>query len=325
MLIPNKPEVELPKKFTEINLESLRVTGVEDIVANLWLQIKMKTEVSKIKNELSSKFSLSLPSIERLVSGRSSLPLDFIKEIIEKWKDICRPTEEKYNTILRLIEENSKFKGESNSTPVTLPQVLNPKLSYLIGALRDGSLPEVYNNQYEVQFSQQNKEWLEKVIVPTIKEVFGITTRVESYRNQTARVKIYSKPIYLFIKKFFEYPERLQVTWEVPKIIRSSPPEIKKWFIRGFFDSEGEINVRQKRVVIHHSWNGRKPVVLEQLHEILSNEFGIRSKVSKPHKEKNFPSFDLIITKENVWSFYQKIGTCHPEKILKFQLWRSSS
>jgi len=78
-------------------------------------------------------------------------------------------------------------------------------------------------------------------------------------------------------------------------------------------------------VVIHHSWNGQKPLVLEQLQEILLKEFGIQSKVSKPHKEKNFPSFDLTITKENVWLFYQKIGTSHPEKIFKFQLWKGSS
>lgn len=323
-LIPNKPEIELPKKFTEINLEELRVTGVEEIIRNLWIQIKTKVEVSEIKNELIKKFSLSLPSIERLVSGRSSMPLNFVREIVEIWKKICNPSQEKYTETIKLIEENSKFKGGSNSIPIVLPKVLNPKLSYLIGALRDGSLPEVYNNQYEIQFSQQNTEWLEKVIVPTIEDVFRIKTKVESYGNQIPRIKIYSKPIYFFIKKFFEYPERLQVTWTVPKLIINSPSEIKKWFIRGFFDSEGEINIKQKRIVIHHSWNGQTPTVLEQLKEILLKDFDIESKVSKPHKEKGFLSFDLRISKENVWLFYQKIGTSHPEKILKFSIMEES-
>ena len=273
----------------------------------------------QIKAELAQKFSLSIPSVERLVSGRSSLPLAFVKEIVKKWKEVCVPSEEKYQYILSLIEEKSIIKGDTNSKPVNLPKSLNPQLAYLLGALRDGSLPAVYNNQYEVQFSQKNKEWLEKTIVPLIEKAFKIKAKVESYGNQTRRVKIYSKPIYFFIKKFFEYPERLQVTWEVPFLIRTSPLEIKRWFVRGFFDAEGEINVKQKRIVIHHSWAGTFPVVLIQLQEMLE-EFGIESKVSGPHEEKNFPSFDLRIMRDNVRLFYEKIGTSHPEKVIKFQL-----
>lgn len=325
--IPGEPKIKLPINIiTELTLEDLRVTGIENVLRNLWIQIKQKTEVFEIKKKLSQEFNLSIPSIERLLSGRSSLPVKFVKEVYKIWNDICNPSEEKIKEINELLNELSIFKGNSNSTPVELPKFLTPKLAYLIGSLRDGSLPEVYNNQYEIQFSQQNTEWLEHVIIPLIEDVFKIKTVVKSYGDQTPRVKIYSKPIYIFIKEIFEHPERLQVTWEVPTLIRNSPAEIKKWFIRGFFDSEGEINIRQKRLVIHHSWNGQNPIVLEQLQKILLNDFKIESKISKPHKEKNFPSFDLIISKQNVWLFYKKIGTSHPEKISKFQLlWKSLS
>lgn len=321
----DKPKIELPNILTELSLEDLRITGVESIIRNLWIQVKQKIEVSEIKKKLSQKFNLSNSSIERLISGRGSLPIRFAKEICEIWKKTCNPSQEKIKQIEEILDELSVFKGNSNSTPVELPKFLTPKLAYLIGSLRDGSLPEVYNNQYEVQFSQKNTEWLEHVIIPIIEDAFKIKTGTKSYGEQTPRVRIYSKPIYIFIKRFFEHPKRLQVMWEVPTLIRNSPAEIKKWFIRGFFDAEGEINIKQKRIVIHHSWNGQDPIVLKQLQKILLKNFGINSKISKPHKERKFPSFDLTMSKENVWSFYQKIGTSHPEKITKFRLWKSLS
>lgn len=316
--IPEEPKIRFTGRLEELKLEKLRITDGMT-VRNLWIQIKERKEVLEIKKQLSKKFGLSLSSIERLVSGRGSISIEFVNEVLELWKIYCKPSDEKVKQVVSELEENSIIKGNSNSTPVVLPKFLTPKLSYLIGSLRDGSLPEVYNNQYEIQFSQLNVEWLENVIKPTIKDVFGFETEVEKYGNQTPRIKIYSKPVYFFIKKFFDCPERLQVTWEIPKIIRNSPLEIKKWFIRGFFDSEGEVNIKQKRITIHHSWDGTIPIVLEQLKNILENDFQIKSKVSKPHKEKNFPSFDLRIRKEDIWLFYDKIGTCHSEKEKKFQ------
>lgn len=323
--IPEEPKIKLPEKIRRFKDENLRIVQTGTTVRNLWTQIKEKTEVTEIKQQLSQEFDLSIPSIERLVSGNSSLPLKFVLKILKIWQEIVKPDEEKVSQVTKFIEENAIFKGNSNSKPIKLPKYLTPQLSYLIGTLRDGSLPRVYNNEYEVQFSQLNTKWLETLIVPLVEKIFGVKTRIESYNRQTPRVKVYSKPIYTFIKNFFEHPESLQVTWEVPKLIQTSPLKIKGWFIRGFFDSEGEINLRQKRITIHHSWDGESPVVLEQLQKIFEEDFNIKSKVSKPHKEKNFPSFDLRITKENVLWFYQKIGTSHPEKLEKFQkFWNPS-
>lgn len=323
--IPDEPKINLPQKFKKFEGENLRAIQIGTTVRNLWIQIKQRTDVSEIKRELSKEFGLSVSSIERLVSGGSSLPLKFVFKILEVWQEVVKPDKNKLHQVLQFIEENSVFKGNSNSKPVRLPEHLTPQLSYLIGSLRDGSLPEVYNNEYEIQFSQLNIDWLETVITPLIEKIFGIRVKVTSYGDQTPRIRIYSKPIYIFIKNFFEHPERLQVSWEIPNLIRSSPAEIKKWFIRGFFDSEGEINIRQKRLTIHHSWNGEIPLVLKQLHEILYQDFNIKSKISKPHKEKNFPSFDLRMDKENALLFYQNIGTSHPEKIKKFQIFMEPS
>jgi len=219
---PDKPRVKLPNIFLELASEDLRVTGVEKTIRCLWTKIKQKTGINEIKSYLSQKFNLSISSIERLISGRSSIQCSFVREIYEIWKETCKPSIMEIQQIENLLE-NSRFKGNSNSIPVLLPKFLTPKLAYLIGALRDGSLPQVYNNQYEIQFSQKNVEWLKQMIVPLIKQVFKINAKIQCYGKQTPRVKVYSKPIYVFIKKVFEHPEKLQVTWEVPSLIRNSP------------------------------------------------------------------------------------------------------
>jgi hypothetical protein len=41
--IPGEPKIKLPINIiTELTLEDLRVTGIENVLRNLWIQIKQK-------------------------------------------------------------------------------------------------------------------------------------------------------------------------------------------------------------------------------------------------------------------------------------------
>jgi hypothetical protein len=68
---------------------------------------------------------------------------------------------------------------------------LSEKLAYLAGVLRDGSLPTPYNNQYEIQVSQDNIIWLEKVKEMLHKLFPEKKLKVIKYGKQTPRIKIY--------------------------------------------------------------------------------------------------------------------------------------
>jgi len=83
---------------------------------------------------------------------------------------------------------------------------ISKKLSYVAGILRDGSLPKPYNNQYEIQVSQDNMEWLEKAKEILQKLFPKKKIKISKYGKQTPRIKIYSKEIYQNLVELFEYP-----------------------------------------------------------------------------------------------------------------------
>ena len=203
---------------------------------------------------------------------------------------------------------------------------ISKNLSYVAGILRDGSLPKPYNNQYEIQVSQDNMEWLEKAKEILQKLFPKKKIKISKYGKQTPRIKIYSKEIYQNLVELFEYPGT-QNKWEIPSFIRNGSKEIKKWFIKGFFDAEGEVPLSRQNskykvwIRFHHSWDGDKCTVLEQLKEMLEKEFNIQcGNVSGPKKEKRFPSFDLAIYGENVHKFFKQIGTFHPKHIERLNM-----
>jgi len=203
---------------------------------------------------------------------------------------------------------------------------ISKNLSYLAGILRDGSLPKPYNNQYEIQISQDDIEWLESVKYKLQNLFPEKKIQIVKYGKQTPRIKIYSKEIYQKLINLFEYPGS-QCKWEIPLIIRNGSKETKKWFIKGFFDAEGEVPLsKQNRkykvwIRFHHSWDGNKCLVLEQLKKILEIDFKIQcGSVSGPKKEKNFPSFDLAIYGDNIHKFFKQIGTFHPKHVKRLNV-----
>ena len=200
---------------------------------------------------------------------------------------------------------------------------ISQDMAYLAGILRDGSLPKPYNNQYEIQVSQDNIIWLEKVKEIMQKLFPEKELKIIKYGKQTPRIKIYSKEIYYKLTKLFEYPG-MQSKWEIPSVIRTGSKEIKKSFIRGFFDAEGEVPLSKQGskgskykiwIRFHHSWDGNQCIVLEQMKRILEKEFNILcGNVSGPKNEKNYPSFDLAIYgRYAVQQFFQHIGSLHPK------------
>lgn len=206
------------------------------------------------------------------------------------------------------------------------------KLAYLAGALRDGSLPEPYNNLYEIQFSQKNRKWLRR-IKNFLEELFPEKDiKIVQYGKQTPRIKIYSKRIYLELLDLLEFKGD-QSLWRVPSCIRNGSKEIKRWHLKGFFDAEGEVPLSRNQsrkykvwVRFHHSWKGRACLVLKDLKRILEEDFRIEcGEVSGPKEETNAPSFDLAIYGENAKEFYERIGTLHPNHKRRFKIQFSSS
>jgi len=119
------------------------------------------------------------------------------------------------------------------------------ELAYILGVLRDGSLPEPSGEKYEVTIATDvDKEWL-KLIAEKISKVFLLPQeRIKLYKIIDRkgkipyfRLKIYSKSLYKTLKEY--YPERLQMNWKTPRVILKAPLEVQQEYVRGFYDAEG--------------------------------------------------------------------------------------
>ena len=181
---------------------------------------------------------------------------------------------------------------------------LTKNLAYLLGALRDGSVSKFKDNtgkfHHSITFYSKSIEWL-KVIQQKIREVFGIQTKISSYSGKTPYVRIYSKPIAEILQKEFQHPLKSQITWVTPTIIKNNQNKrILVHYIAGFWDAEGGVDLQNKQIKFHLSWNEDRCLPLEDIKNVLK-KIGIKTgRVCKYENNRgNFPRFVLRVSKKS--------------------------
>lgn len=118
-------------------------------------------------------------------------------------------------------------------------------LAYLTGAMRDGSVfYDKGSRNYFTMFYQKFRNWLVNSISTRTRKLFQKPGKVEQYKSGHFRLKISSKKLYLMWKQRFGFPEdgKGQGSWNVPQEIKSADPATKASYIRGVFDTEGDVS-----------------------------------------------------------------------------------
>lgn len=202
------------------------------------------------------------------------------------------------STVVKYLPNHEKYidniKGHGVSQEVKIPTFIDDDLAYLVGAMRDGGVHyDINNDAYKIHYEQEDRKYLENEIQPRLERVFDLETRIEKRKDRVHQIQIASKPIHIIFSKLFEVRE-IQQFWDTPQLIKDAPPQIKKEYIRGFYDAEGTPEH------IYHSWfrNDKCPP-LEFISNVLNEEFDI--KTTKPLKIKinelynRFPAYQLFI------------------------------
>jgi len=242
---------------------------------------------------------------------------------------------EKPKTPLKINVEKymSKRKSQYN-----IPDYINPEIAYLAGALRDGSISKTetpIGTKYYIAFCNSSYEWLQNTIKPILEKLFQIEIKepVEDRKSTKYQIRVRKHGIVLFLSDLFEHPFGKQTGWKTPNWIMNAPEEIKKWYVRGFFDSEGGCgNVAKQKekypwqsvfyIGFYGSSKEEKCEVLEDLKNILK-DFEVNS---KPIRQDNFERRNSYETKSNAFffkithfedktRFIERIGSSHPEKL----------
>lgn len=195
-------------------------------------------------------------------------------------------------------------------------------LFYLLGAIRDGSLPKCKAKKEVSLAADPSREWLGQVALIASRH-FSIPNRrfkiyeVWDRKSKAAcyRLKLYSKSAYEYFRNFYEPGD--QANWETPEAVKADVEVGRiKEYIAGFYDAEGGCrNAERFKCGISKT--------LQCWASIRCKHFGenepllfVQKKLSMMGISSNlYDSDELVLTgKENLKRFYEQIPLKHPRK-----------
>lgn len=191
----------------------------------------------------------------------------------------------------------------------------NETVAYLVGALRDGSVfYDKASRNYFTMYYQKHREWLEDSIGPRLEKEFDKPFKIEEYTPGHYRLKLSSKDMYTMWKERFSFPEdgEGQGTWTVPKEIKESNTHVQACYIRGVFDTEGDVSpVSSKTPYVGISQ--KNETFLNELKDMLS-DMDIHAGKIHIIDEKSGTQRFAISDRQSLQRFITIIGTEHPVK-----------
>ncbi len=204
---------------------------------------------------------------------------------------------------------------------------MSAELFYLLGALRDGSLPKCKVKKEITFASDINREWIE-IVSDTVSNTFNISKskcKIYKFKSNKSkqfcyRLKVYSSDIYKELSKY--YVPGKQVFWKTPEIVKNSSLELQKHYIAGFYDAEGGCRDVEKfklgitksihcycSITCKHFDKYNEP--LQFIQEVLF-KFSINSKMYNPT--------ELVFThRRNIKNFFDILPFKHPYKTGKLE------
>jgi len=183
-------------------------------------------------------------------------------------------------------------------------QDLTPAKARIIARLKgDGAIFRSGTN-YIIKYEVKDKEQL-KSFENDVKEVFGLNMKWLKHRSGITGklldlVWLRSKLAFEDLNKFGKFRSENR---NIPKEVFKSTREVKKEFIKAFFDDEGSVIIGNKEIRLYSTnKNG-----LQEMKNLL-NEFNIKSKLRSGYgKKRNV--FALVIKDiESIKNFANNIG-----------------
>ena len=122
--------------------------------------------------------------------------------------------------------------------------MVSQNLSYILGALRDGSLPKCGIKKEVTLATDPDLDWLSLVAQKAAKEFSMPISKFKIYeiwdrksKKPCYRLKIYSKRIYGLLSEHCEPGD--QISWKTPNAVKNASLEVQTEYIAAFYDAEG--------------------------------------------------------------------------------------
>ncbi len=313
--LPNKPKVKLDS-YLFLLPKDMRVVGLNKEIKRVWNELKKhypKNKWKKIKKEIGKVCKISDRTFDAYLKGQRIPQLGVIEKLfaLANKHKIKTPTEQK-------ILQTCQFRfGRGIACSCSLPLYLTPKLAYLLGALRDGTLH--IGKKYEISFYQKDVRWF-RILKECIEDVFQPSSKIQTFKNRknsSPKLSLSSRPILEFLNKICGVPLHSKLTWGTPEIIKETNWSIQKAHIRGYFDADGRTSYKYQKV-------GFCQANIESLIDIkeMLEKHGISCrKITKyKHRTKKHTIFSLYIKTAHIHRFIKTIGSSNPQKFGRLPL-----
>lgn len=206
--IPDEPKIHLGNYLLDLVGEkdgvgnSLYVYNLETFTKEIWNEIISTNKKIGVRKVLPKELKLEPTHLYAIMKGKRGISIQSLYKLLGLWKVYCKKTD---NDVQRKWEEvyNLSYLLSSFSKPdkFALPRFLTPRLSYLMGWFVGDGCFDSHNNHYRLKITEENREQLELIIKPIIEGVFGVRCFIRK-DNPSPCIKIHSKPIFRFSKKF---------------------------------------------------------------------------------------------------------------------------
>lgn len=272
-------------KYVRKGSDNIRLYGLGYIIKTIYVDIKKYKKIRELEEDRKRDHQ----TYSNWISDKTGISINELYELCKYWKKTCKKSNEDLKTIWERIYKGSNYFGCTNGKKIRLPKFIDYKLCYLIGVmLGDGHLADP-NKSYDNKTSYNSEIRITDGYKGTFillrqffRDLFDYYPNIYSELSKTGRrfyrIVVRSKPIHRYLMTICNVPTGNKIDKvDIPKIIKILPLKLQKWFINGFFDSDGcarlakskypEISISQKKVKILNSiikfsknvgvnWNG---------------------------------------------------------------------
>lgn len=278
--------------FTRDLLKQLKDDGKSIAVNSLDISSKVRKYTSKSFQRFSSR------SYYFWRENKRPIPLEVVLKIMDDYK-------------LEQIEiSHFSINGGNRITPPDENKVF---FYYFLGLiLGDGCLMHQRKgekrNTYGLQITFREKREAEEIKF-LVRKLIGVTPSIYPGRG-CFNLCLYSKPLVLILHKKYDIPIGLKYpSLKVPEIIKTSTKNQKKAFVKGVFDSDGNIYIyRGKKIV---QLRQKSYHFLKQIKELFI-ELGINFR--EPYYDRANNSWVLWTSKKEVVdNFINELNDFNPK------------
>lgn len=318
--IPSTPKAEfnnyLDRLLTPVDGlgTPIRAIGLENLVK----QVIIKAGAYKVKKDL----SVTSSCLHGWSIGRRMVPLPIARKMIELYYKDSQA--EMWGKIFDSIEY---FTSIGSPHRVSLPKFLTPKLSYFVGYLYgDGCLSNAARRRImngrllcEIKIADFSHEQIDN-ISKLFQELFNVKAPVRDERIFKGQHAYYIDPkckvVHQFLNCVFEMPTgEKKGKLHFPSVILQAGPELRKWFIAGFFDADGdtpEVEKTAKKGRLRIRIKQASLDILQDIKQILSDDMQIT--IYGPHRDTNGAWSISSEKRSTVERFCRLIPSIHPIK-----------